>query len=82
MADFIGYIAAILGTIAWIPQVVHTWKTKETKSLSLWTNLLILLTVTLWLIYGLIMMAWPLILANVAAVILIGAIVVAKLLYK
>ena len=82
MADYIGYLAAILGTIAWVPQVVHTWKTKETQSLSLWTNLMVLLTVTLWLIYGLIMMAWPLILANVAAVILIGAIVVAKLLYK
>ncbi|MEE9454363.1 MAG: PQ-loop domain-containing transporter [Paracoccaceae bacterium] len=82
MADYIGYIAAILGTIAWIPQVVHTWKTKETKSLSLWTNLLILITVALWLVYGLITLALPLILANIAAVIMVGAIVLAKLIYK
>jgi len=56
--------------------------TKETKDLSLWANLLILATVSLWLIYGIMLGAWPLIIANIVSIILVGAIVSAKLIYN
>jgi MtN3 and saliva related transmembrane protein len=45
----------------------------------LWANLLFLATVSLWLVYGLLIGDWPLILANVVAVALVSAIVAAKL---
>jgi len=82
MAEYIGYFAAFLGTIGWLPQVYKAWSTRETRALSLATNLLILATVSLWLVYGLVLGAWPIIVANLLAVLLVGAIVVAKLIYK
>ncbi|MET1411538.1 SemiSWEET transporter [Roseibium sp. HPY-6] len=82
LAETIGFIAAILGTICWLPQTIKTWRTRETKDLSLSANLLVLATVALWLIYGIAIDAWPLIVANVISVILVGAIVTAKLIYK
>jgi MtN3 and saliva related transmembrane protein len=80
--EYIGYLAAFLGTIGWLPQVYKTWTTRETKALSLSTNVLILATVTLWFVYGVILGAWPLIIANIFAILLVGSIVVAKLIYK
>ncbi len=82
ITDYIGYLAAILGTIAWIPQVLKTWRSRDTKSLSLFTNLLIFSTMVLWFTYGIILGAWPLILANLFAIVLLGSIIIAKLIYK
>lgn len=82
MEDFIGYFAAVLGTICWLPQAIKTWRTKATADLSLWANLLVLATIVLWLIYGILLMAWPLIIANLLSAVLVASIVVAKLIYK
>ena len=82
MVEYIGYLAAILGTICWLPQTLKTWRSKETKDLSLGANLLILATVTLWLVYGILLGALPLIIANIISILFVGAIVTAKLIYK
>ncbi|WP_109310859.1 MULTISPECIES: SemiSWEET family sugar transporter [Ruegeria] len=79
MEHLIGGAAAVLGTICWLPQTLKTWRSRETKDLSLPANLLILSTLTLWLAYGLMIAAWPLILGNVISILLVGAIVIAKL---
>lgn len=79
MEHLIGGAAAVLGTVCWLPQTLKTWRSRETKDLSLPANLLILTTLTLWLIYGLMISAWPLILGNVISILLVGAIVTAKL---
>jgi len=78
----IGYIAATLGTICWLPQVVKTWVSRETKDLSLWANLLMFVNLLLWLTYGILLDAWPLIVANLISILLVGSIVTAKLIYK
>jgi MtN3 and saliva related transmembrane protein len=82
MVEYVGYFAAILGTFCWMPQTLKAWRTKETKDLSLWGNLLILATVTLWLIYGVMLVSWPLIIANIISILFVGAIVTAKLIFK
>jgi MtN3 and saliva related transmembrane protein len=79
MEDLIGGIAAIISTICWLPQTLKTWRTRETKDLSLPANLLIFSSIALWLVYGLMLGAWPLIVANTIAILLVGAIVAAKL---
>ncbi|MFS4438122.1 SemiSWEET family sugar transporter [Paracoccaceae bacterium GXU_MW_L88] len=79
MIDLIGYVAGILGTICWLPQVLKAWRTQETRDLSLSTSLMIFATMTLWLIYGLALMSWPLILANALSLSMISAIILAKL---
>ncbi len=82
MTEIIGFLAAILGTICWLPQTIKTWRSRDVDGLSIWANLLILATVTLWLIYGVLLGAWPLIVANVISIVLIGAIIAAILLFR
>lgn len=75
----IGYIAAVLGMVAWVPQAIRVWRTGDTRSLSLAANMLFLATVILWLVYGVMIVDWPIILANVVATLCMIAIVAAKL---
>jgi len=82
MELYIGYSAGLLGTICWVPQAWKAWATRDTSGLSLIANLLFLLTVTLWLVYGLLVTDWPLILANGCALLIVLSIVAAKLRYK
>jgi MtN3 and saliva related transmembrane protein len=79
---YIGYAAAVLGTICWIPQALQVWRTRDTRSLSLVAQVLFLVTVTLWLIYGVMIVDWPLILANIVSVTAMISIVMAKLKFK
>ena len=82
MELYIGYLAGTLGTICWIPQAWRAWSTRDTSGLSLATNLLFLLTVSLWLIYGLMVGDMPLIFANFCALLIVLCIVAAKLKFK
>ncbi|MBE1294652.1 SemiSWEET family sugar transporter [Phycobacter azelaicus] len=82
MELYIGYLAGAMGTICWIPQAWRAWSTRDTSGLSLAANLMFLLTVSLWLIYGLMVGDMPLILANFCAVLIVISIVAAKLKYK
>lgn len=82
ITSIIGYTAAVFGTICWLPQVYKTWASRHTKDLSLWTNLLMLTNLSLWLTYGILLNAWPVIIANAISILLVGSIVTAKLIYK
>lgn len=79
MEQYVGFLAAIFGTVCWIPQAWKVWATRDTSGLSLPSNLMFLLTVSLWLAYGLMVGDLPLILANVCAVMAVLTIVTAKL---
>jgi len=82
MEIYVGYLAGLLGTVCWVPQAWKAWATRDTSGLSLAANLLFLATVTLWLLYGLLVTDWPLILANGCALTIVLSIVAAKLKYK
>lgn len=62
--ELIGYIAAIITTAAYVPQTVKVLRERHTKSLSLGMYIMISSGIALWLIYGLLLESWPLILAN------------------
>ena len=79
---YIGFLAAILTTIAFLPQVIKTWKTKKTEDVSLITFSILCLGVFLWLVYGLIIKDFPLIVANGITLILVFIILFFKLKYK
>ncbi|MCV2893461.1 SemiSWEET family sugar transporter [Lentibacter sp. XHP0401] len=81
-ALYVGYLAATLGTVCWIPQAWKAWSTRDTSGISLVSNLLFLTTVSLWLLYGLMVTDWPIIAANICAIIAVTVIVAAKLKYK
>ena len=79
MIEIIGMLAAILGTICWLPQALKTILTKDTSGLSLWTNSLLFMAVILWLTYGLAIGSWPLILGNIVNTMLVGTIGMLKI---
>jgi len=62
--EIIGYMAAVLTTAAFLPQVYKTWRTKDVSGLSLTMFLMFFTGITLWLIYGFLIESPPLILAN------------------
>ena len=80
-APLIGYAAALLGMICWLPQVARTLRTRAVRDLSLATNLMLLGAVVLWLTYGVMVRDWPLIVANIVSTLCVGILVAAKLLW-
>lgn len=65
MFEIFGYLAAFLTTVAFIPQVIKIYKTNKTKDLSLSTFLMFCIGVFCWLIYGLYLNSFPMIIANI-----------------
>lgn len=63
-ATWIGLVAGFLTSIAVIPQVVRTWRTKHARDISIWQPLILIIGMLLWLIYGLLLHDLPLIAAN------------------
>jgi len=80
-SDLLGYTAAILTTASFIPQVLHTWKTRRTGGLSLGMVCLFTLGVALWLAYGISLGAWPVIAANAITLALSLLLLAMKLRY-
>ena len=78
----IGLIAGTLTTIAFIPQLQQTWRTRSAQDISLSMLLTFVTGVFLWLIYGLLLGALPIILANLITLILTSAILILKMRYR
>ncbi len=77
----IGLVAATCTTIAFFPQILQVYRTKQTRDLSLSTFILLTTGIFLWLIYGILLESLPIILAN--SITLIGClyIVIMKIKY-
>jgi len=65
----VGSAAATLTTAAFFPQAVKTIKSGDTGGLSLVMYVLMVAGVALWLVYGLIIYDWPLIISNIVVLI-------------
>ncbi|ACD94979.1 SemiSWEET family sugar transporter [Trichlorobacter lovleyi] len=65
----IGLIAGLLTSVAALPQVIKTWRSRHARDLSIWQPLLLSAGVALWLIYGMLIGDTPLILANITPLI-------------
>nr|ART39021.1 H104 [uncultured bacterium] len=79
MTTAIGLLAALLTTAAFLPQVLHTLATRDTRGISLRMYVIFVAGVLLWLIYGLLMRDLPLILANGVTLLLAGVILYLKM---
>ena len=77
--EYIGFIAAILTTISFIPQVIRVYKTGDTKAISLKMYLLFSTGVFFWLIYGILIGELPIIAANFITLILALFILIKKI---
>ena len=78
----LGITAGILSTIAYLPQVIKTWKSKSAQDLS-WNMLIILCTgIILWLIYSISIHDVPMTAANVVTLLLTSVILTLKIRYS
>lgn len=77
----LGLLAGTLTTIAFLPQVIHTWKTKSAKDLSLSMLLSFTTGVLCWLVYGIWIESLPIALANGVTLVLAVANLALKLKY-
>ncbi len=80
--DLIGSLAAFLTTSSFIPQAWHTWTTKDVSGVSLGMYSVFTVGVALWLVYGLMLDAWPVVVANAVTLTLALGILVMKLRYQ
>jgi MtN3 and saliva related transmembrane protein len=80
--EIIGYAAAILTTVAFVPQVVKTWRSRSAGDLSLATLLAFTTGVFLWLVYGIVIRSVPVIAANAVTFVLNTLLVAMKLIRR
>ncbi|MFZ6771295.1 SemiSWEET transporter [Undibacterium sp. SXout7W] len=81
-ADVVGYFAACMTTTAFIPQAWLTWRRKRAEGISLGMYIILVSGVFLWMVYGILLMAWPIIIANSITLGLSTFILAMKLIYK
>lgn len=75
----IGSIAAVCTTLAFVPQVIQSWRTRDLSGISLPMYTIFTTGVLLWLIYGILIRDWPVIIANAVTAILASVVLLLKL---
>ncbi len=68
--EIIGYVAATFGTVLMLPQVIKSYKTHRVNDLSMVMVILYILNCIFWLIYGLLLQAWPVIICNTICIVI------------
>jgi MtN3 and saliva related transmembrane protein len=80
--ELIGYLAALLTTCSFVPQAWLTFRTRDVSGVSLGMYSAFAFGVAFWLVYGLLLKAWPIVLANTVTLALAVAILAMKLRYR
>jgi MtN3 and saliva related transmembrane protein len=79
--EWIGFVAATLTTLSFVPQAVRTIRTRDTRGISLWMYVMFTVGLACWLAYGFVLMSWPMILSNIVTLLLSLTILAMKLRY-
>lgn len=69
MENLIGYLAAVCTTAAFVPQAIKVYKTNHTKDISIGMFLLMNVGLMFWTIYGIMILSYPIIIANFVTII-------------
>ena len=80
--ELLGFIAAGLGAISFLPQLIKIWRFRSVKDISTGMYVIYTFSVILWLIYGIIIKSEPLIIAEILTLILASTILIMKYLWK
>lgn len=77
--EWFGYAAATLTTLSFVPQAVKLIRSRDTRGISLGMYAIFNGGVVCWLLYGLVLMSWPMIVSNIITLVLSATILVLKL---
>jgi MtN3 and saliva related transmembrane protein len=80
-AEWTGYVAATLTTLAFVPQAIKTIRSRDTRSISLGMYVVFTIGLAFWLVYGIVLHSWPMILSNTVTLGLSSTILALKLRY-
>jgi MtN3 and saliva related transmembrane protein len=78
----LGLVAGAVTSVAVIPQVVKTFRTRHARDISIWQPLLLDIGMVLWLIYGILIRDLPLILANSFSIICNTLLIFMKIYFR
>ena len=81
-SDLIGYMAATLTTISFVPQAWLTFRTRDVRGISLGMYSVFTVGIALWLAYGWLIAAWPVVIANTITLALAASILAMKVLFR
>jgi len=81
LTEWIGFAAASLTTASFVPQAWLTFRTRDVRGISLGMYSVFTLGVALWLAYGWLLQAWPVVAANAITLVLAMSILAMKLRY-
>ena len=79
LVDGLGYAAATLTTASFLPQAWLTFRTRDVSGISLAMYSVFTLGIAAWLVYGLLLQAWPIVVANGVTLLLSASILAMKL---
>ena len=85
MMDFkniVGIAGSIFSSVSFLPQVIKLWKTRSAKDLSMMTLLFLILNVSTWLTYGVLINDLPIIITNIIVLSMVLLMVYFKLTFK
>lgn len=81
IGEWVGFAAATLTTLSFVPQALKTLRTRDTRGISAGMYATFTVGVALWLVYGFVLESWPMILSNIVTLILSASILAMKLRY-
>lgn len=82
MAEWVGFLAAILTTACYIPQALHVVRERNTAGISLFAYTILFAGVLLWLVYGVMIGSLPVMLANGLTLPLLSIVIAIKIRHK
>lgn len=77
--EWAGYLAAVMTTLAFVPQAAKTIRSKDTRSISLGMYVVFTIGIAFWLVYGIALNSMPMILSNIVTFLLSATILGMKL---
>lgn len=80
--EYIGFIAGLFVSVSLLPQVIKSWKTKSTKDIALLWTLINLIGQVLWIVYGVGIVSYPLIIMSSITLVLTILLIMLKLKYN
>ena len=81
LAEMIGYAAAVVGTSLMLPQLIKSIRSKKVRDLSYGMLILYFFNCLLWMVYGLLILAWPVVICNAIAFVISIVQLVIKIIY-
>jgi len=79
---YIGSLAAACTTLCWVPQALKIIREKQTRGISLITQAVFTVGLALWLIYGILLTNWPLMISNAVTLVFALLILILKVRYR